>query len=89
VEQAMAERRYSDVHVVAEQLLEINPVFVEALLATGSAWWGIIQTEFVEKYPDPNDIPSELRPRLQHAYRQNAAAFERAEALGWREPQPE
>jgi len=45
----------------------------------------LIQTEFEAKYPTPRDIPAALLPTYRSYVEQNRLAFEKAEALGWRD----
>ena len=79
----MSEGRYDEAISVADVLLEYYPTDVHAMLTRGSAHGELLRTEFVERFPNPQTIPSSLRPRFQMLASQNAAAFQQAEAWGW------
>jgi len=85
LEHFMQEKRYRDVIDTADIILKYYPNFVSAILFRGTAYAGLIDTEFRQKYPTPKDIPLSLRPTYRSYDEQNRVAFEKAEALGWRE----
>lgn len=82
-----SERRYEEMIAVARIALELNPRDGQVNIAIGSAYGGLIQAEFADKYPIPILIPEALRPRYWFLCERNQAHFARAEALGW-EPDP-
>eukprot|EP00952_Eustigmatos_sp_NYUAD-ZCMA_P001389 6206-Eustigmatos_ZCMA.PRE.1 len=59
------------------------------MLTMGSAHAVRMQDDFEKKYPNPAAMPRGVRAAYEHAHRQNLHWFQRAEALGWREPDPE
>ncbi|MEZ5626231.1 MAG: transglutaminase family protein [Rhodocyclaceae bacterium] len=71
---------------LATLMLEIDPRDVRAMLALRAAYRYMWATEFVEKYPTPNDIPIPERPRFVELERSLLAWQRKAEALGWRMP---
>jgi regulator of sirC expression with transglutaminase-like and TPR domain len=88
-------RRYSDegkpekVMAVADLALEFQPASVTAMLAKGQGYFLLLQRDFAQKYPAPKDIPAAEVSRFRELQRNNRLWFEKAEALGWREPDPE
>ncbi len=85
VEHFMATKRYRDVIAVSDLIIKQNASFVDPILSRGSAYGTLIETEFRAKYPSPRDIPPALLPTYRSYEEQNRLAFEKAEALGWRE----
>ncbi|MEP7007208.1 MAG: transglutaminase family protein [Sphingomonas bacterium] len=75
--------RYGEAVEAASAILAVNPREVYTMVKKGSAIAGLMQTEFVDKYPNPALIPAKLRPRYQMLAAANARAFKDAEALGW------
>jgi len=82
----IGQHRFQKAVDVADAILAVNPRETYAMTKKGTAIAGMMQAEFVDKYPDPNRIPSSLRPRYRHLVELNEAAFKAAEALGWKEP---
>jgi hypothetical protein len=78
--------RYADVIAVTGVILQHSPFDLFAILMRGSAYGHLVRAEFQTKYPTPYLIPPLLRPRYLELERRNLAAFETAEALGWKEP---
>jgi len=74
---------------LADMALKYNPRDVNALLQKGRAYFLMVRKEFISKYQRPLDIPQELRARYTELTDKNRYWFERAEALGWREPSAE
>lgn len=85
LEHFMTTKRYHDAVTAADLLLKRTPQNVNAILTKGSAYGALIESEFQSKFPTPNDIPIESRAAYQRYVAENRQAFERAEALGWRE----
>jgi regulator of sirC expression with transglutaminase-like and TPR domain len=77
------QRRYQEAIEVADAILEVNPREAYAMVKKGSAYAGLMQSEFVAKYPNPALIPPTLRARYLMFGQQNEKAFKDAEALGW------
>ena len=76
--------RYLDVIQSADVILEYYPKLVAALVTKGSAYGRLVEVNFEQKYPTPNDIPINLRAEYQRLHEQNYAIIDQAEALGWR-----
>lgn len=87
LEADLERRRPQEAVDVADVILQYYPTFAYAMVKQGTAYAVQIQMEFADRYPRPIDIPPELRPRYQMLQEKNLAAFERAEALGWRDDQ--
>lgn len=81
-------RRYEETVAVAKSILQLNPRDGQVDVALASAYAGLIQTEFADKFPVPIVIPEALRTRYRFLCRENEAHFARAEALGW-QPDPD
>lgn len=79
----LEQRRYQEAIEVADAILVVNPREAYTMVKKGSAIGGLIQIEFVDKYPNPALIPAKLRPRYEALVAANAKAFGDAEALGW------
>jgi regulator of sirC expression with transglutaminase-like and TPR domain len=80
------QRRYQEASDVADAILAVNPRDAYAMVKKGEATGRLIQTEFVEKYPEPALIPLALRARFAMLSAANAKTFRDAEALGWEAP---
>jgi len=87
VEADLERQRFQEGIEIANIVLEHDPTFAYMLAKRGSAFAAQIETEFVQKYPRPADIPSSLGPRYQVLQERNLSDFAKAEALGWREDQ--
>ena len=85
LEHVLAEKRYEEAVEIGDVILEAHPNLVDAILKQGTAYAYLIDVKFRAIYPTPNDIPRSLRPQYLMFAEKNQAAFERAEALGWRE----
>lgn len=71
---------------VASVMLEHSPNNAEAMVSKSHAYWLLERRNFADKYPDPNTIPRELRPYFRDLQEKQALWRNKAEALGWREP---
>jgi regulator of sirC expression with transglutaminase-like and TPR domain len=74
---------------VADLALAANPRDASAMLWKANAYVLQIQSRYVRKYPDANDIPPKLREDYFRLSRENLAWFEKAEQLGWTPQTPE
>jgi regulator of sirC expression with transglutaminase-like and TPR domain len=77
------QRRYQEAIEVADAIIAANPREAYAMVKRGSAYGSLLQAEFIDKYPDPTQIPPALRARYMMLGQQNQKAFKDAEALGW------
>lgn len=73
---------------IANLILNYYPNNVEAILTRAAAYGNRIDTEFKQKYLRPIDIPRNLIPTYWLYVHENELGFQKAEALGWREEQP-
>lgn len=79
----LVERRFQEAVDVADAMLAVNPRDAYAMVKKGDAMGGLLQVEFLDKYPTPASIPPALRPRYAMLAKGNEKAFRDAEALGW------
>ncbi len=84
IDYLLDEHRYQEAIDVADVILAVVPRDVDTIVKKGSALAGLMQTEFVDKYPNPSLVPVALRPRYQMLAAANAKAFKDAETLGWK-----
>ena len=71
---------------MSDLLLRYSPKDIAPMLYKGSAYGAIARRDFDSKYPMQGNIPQENRPRYAELSRNNQLWFQKAEALGWREP---
>ena len=76
---------YEDAIAVGDFLLEYHPNYAYVILKQGSAYYDLVRTEFIERYPNSNAVPADLRDRFNYLGNQNRVMFQQAETLGWRE----
>lgn len=86
---ALRSRRHRLAVELADVVLRHVPRWVDAMLIQGSAVSVRMKEDFEKKYPNPAAMPRGVRAAYEQAHRQNLLWFQRAEALGWREPDPE
>lgn len=77
------QRRYQEAVEVADAILAVNPREAYTMVKKASAIGGILQADFIDKYPAPALIPPALRVRYQTLAQENERLFRTAEALGW------
>lgn len=82
----LATGRYDEAIAVADVLIEAYPASAYAMVKKGTAYYRLLDREFIRKYPEESDIPPVELPRAAALSRASAEAFAKAEALGWREP---
>lgn len=71
---------------VADVMLEYDPRNVNAMRHKGRAYLVLLQQRFGDKYATPKEIPEGERHQWEAWSKQHRLWFEKAEALGWREP---
>jgi len=76
---------YEDAIAVGDLLLEYHPNYAYVMVKKGSAYYNLVRTEFIERYPNSSAVPVSLHDRYRHLSNQNRIMFQQAEALGWRE----
>ncbi|WP_394891386.1 transglutaminase family protein [Mesorhizobium sp. AaZ16] len=82
----LATGRYDEAIAVADVLIEAYSANAYAMVKKGTAYYRLLDRDFVKKYPKESDIPAAEMPRAVALSRANHEAFAKAEALGWREP---
>ncbi|WP_407352161.1 transglutaminase family protein [Luteimonas sp. R10] len=74
---------------VADMALAANPKDVVAMVWKANAYYLQLQERYVERYPDPADIPPAQIADYERLRRENLAWFDKAEQLGWVPRTPE
>ncbi len=74
---------------LADLVLKYYPKDVSTMIHASSAYYRLRQQEFVCKYPTPNDIPLQKRPYFLQLDQNIGLWRDRAQVLGWREPDKE
>ncbi len=82
----MQKKQYKKAWAISDLSLKYYPKYVNAMLRNGSAFYRMLQEYFINKYPNPNDIPQDQREAFHFLSNGNRYWFEKAESLGWREP---
>lgn len=77
--------RYEEAIAIANILIEAYPAFGYIMAKKGTAYYHLLNNEFISRYKTQSDIPAEKLARARHLSRQNHLAFTQAEALGWRQ----
>lgn len=85
-EHYMKENEYKKAWAISDLSLKYYPKYVNAMLRNGSAFYKMLEQRFINKYPNPNDIPKNQRELFHFLSNGNRYWFAKAEALGWREP---
>ena len=78
-------RRYHDVIAVADVILEAYPTHAYALVKKGSAYAKLLQPLIIRKVGILSEVRNDMMSYAEQLSRANGEAFDRAEALGWRE----
>ncbi|WP_182552838.1 transglutaminase family protein [Phyllobacterium myrsinacearum] len=86
MEDMLETKRYEDAIAVADVLLEVWPEDAYTLIKKGTAYYKILEENFIKKYPDERDIPADKLPEANRLHQANLAAFEQAGTLGWTQP---
>jgi hypothetical protein len=85
LEREFADRHYQKAWDVAEVLQPYYPNNLAVLLAPSNAALGLIQEEYLSKYPTKADIPPQLMDRFNLLEKTVPGALNHAYAQGWRE----
>lgn len=85
IEHAFATGQYQQGWDIANVISPYYPNNLSALLAPTNAALGLIQIEFLSKYPTKADIPPQLIDRFNFLEKAVPGALNHAYALGWRE----
>lgn len=84
VEHQLTAGDYETAALTADVILRHYPNSAYVLAKKGTAYYRLLQREVTSKDSRMEDIPPDLRARADVWYRENNAAFDRAEVLGWR-----
>lgn len=84
VEHHLARGEFEKAAVVSDVILSHYPNSVYVLTKKGTAYYRLLERDVTSKYSRIKDIPADLRTRADLWLRENSAAFQRAEAPGWR-----
>ena len=85
VAQLMETGRLEDALAVTDRLLRHAPDSVHLKLTRASILTLFIRRDVASRYKQASEIPPDVLAYANDLYRQNKAAFDEAEALGWRE----
>ncbi len=83
VEHYLDQKQYNKVIEMAELLLLHYPKYAYLYTKIGTAYHGMLNVNFYQKYPRLKDIPKQQRQVYQFWSEQNHMAFDKAEAMGW------
>lgn len=71
---------------ISELILKYYPKSISSILRNGSAYYLLLQKYFLQKYPNPNNIPQRKRKLFHVLANGNQYWFNKADKLGWVEP---
>jgi regulator of sirC expression with transglutaminase-like and TPR domain len=84
-----ANARPDIVMALTDLQLAQSPTDVEAMIRKGSVYYLLLKARFPENYQSPQKIPAHERHQWLALSKENQYWFEKAEALGWRQPTQE
>lgn len=84
VEHYLDNGAYEKAIAVSDVILRHYPNSAYVLAKKRTAYYRLLQRDITSKYTRVSDIPPNLRARADIWYAENNAAFNKAEALGWR-----
>lgn len=82
-------QEYEKAMMVSDVVLKYYKNDVDSMLMKGTLFYRLLAKHYLGKYPAPYLIPMEERPYFEFLSINNRYWFEKAEALGWREPTKE
>jgi regulator of sirC expression with transglutaminase-like and TPR domain len=80
---------YEKAMMVSDVVLKYYKNDVDSMLMKGTLFYRLLARHYLSKYPAPYLIPPAERPYFEFLDINNRYWFEKAEALGWREPTKE
>lgn len=86
MEHLIENKRYEEVIAVADVFLEVWPEDAYTLVKKGTAYYRMLEENFIKNHPKENDIPADKLPEANRLHQANLAAFRQAEQLGWTPP---
>lgn len=78
--------KYTHQLAVADLALQANPKDTVAMLHKGSAYYKLMKTVYMDRFPTQAAIPPGKQAEFANLRRSNMLWFQKAEALGWVEP---
>lgn len=82
----MKEGNEESAHEIADLILEHHPKLVDGMLLKGNIYYFALQKKLAEARKNNWPITGKLKTALDELNRQNILWYEKAEALGWKEP---
>jgi len=82
-------QEYEKAMMVSDVVLKYYKNAVASMLMKGELFYRLLVKHYLSKYPAPYLIPVDERPYFEFLDINNRYWFEKAEALGWREPSPD
>ena len=79
-------QEYEKAMMISDVVLKYNKNDVDSMLRKGAIFYKLLAKNYIKKYPTPNLIPVQERLYFEFLSMNNHYWFEKAEALGWREP---
>lgn len=86
VEHYSKNQEYEKAIAITNIQLEHYPIYYAAMLSKGSVSYRLLEKHYLQKYPQPNQIPANERGYFKYLANNNRYWFAKAESLGWREP---
>lgn len=83
VEHMIEAEQYETAIETAAILLDVYPTHAYLHAKIGTAFYRLLERDFIGPYPDPAMVPPELLSYAQFLQANNARAFAQAEAMGW------
>ncbi len=80
------QKQFETVIEITGLMLKHYPKYVYAMLKAGSSFYRILQRDYIQKYPNPKDIPANQQQHFKYLSGNNRGLFAHAESLGWQEP---
>jgi regulator of sirC expression with transglutaminase-like and TPR domain len=80
---------YKHLHPLLDLLMQNDKREASFMVRKGYAYYLEAKARFIDKYPDPNNIPENLKAESDRLGYMNRTWYEKAEALGWRETTPQ
>lgn len=84
--QYMLSGDFETAHKIADTMLEHYPKFVTGMLFKGSIWHQALMRELAILKINNQRVTTQNKKHLDELLANNLSWFEKAEALGWREP---
>lgn len=83
LEDAYGDGRWWDAILIAEIIRELDEKNLSAILLRGSALNHLMEEDFHQQWPNPNDVPRELFPTYNSYASESSKDFRNAERLGF------